>query len=474
MIGFVDGFDVVLHELMLFAAFGFFVGGLDDLLVDLIYIGHRLLDTGPSRRPIDRLPSPPQLGRLAVFVAAWDEVAVIGAMLTSALARFDHADYRLYVGTYPNDPGTIDAVARVAETDPRVRMVVLPHDGPTTKADCLNALWRALIADDAREGATKAVILHDAEDLVHPLELQVFDRLIDNHAVVQIPVLPLISPHGRLVSGTYADEFAESHAKQLVVRGTLGAGLPLAGVGCAIAMPILARIAAMRGGVPFDSESLTEDYELGLWIAELGGRGIFARVEESPGGPVVATRAYFPDTVETAVRQKARWMIGIALAGWDRTGWARVRAIGDHWMRLRDRRAPLAVLVMAIAYVAILGWAVSILLHLVTRSTLLSPGRVLGWLIATNAALLGWRLAVRMAFTTRVYGPREGLWAIPRLLVGNYISLFAARRAVIRYVGMLRGAPPVWDKTAHVFPGDSPGDQADDDRADDHPAMAAS
>lgn len=469
MMGFVGIFDVVLHELMLFAAFGFFVGGLDDLLVDLIYIARRLYSAVPSRWPIDRLPCVPTPGRLAVFVAAWDEVAVIGDMLTSALARFDHAGYRLYVGTYPNDPGTIDAVARVAETDPRIRMVVLPHDGPTTKADCLNTLWRALIADDAREGATtKAVILHDAEDLVHPLELQVFDRLIDSHAVVQIPVLPLISPHGRLVSGTYADEFAETHAKQLVVRGTLGAGLPLAGVGCAIAMPMLARIAAMRGGVPFDSESLTEDYELGLWIAELGGRGIFARVEESPGGPVVATRAYFPDTVETAVRQKARWMIGIALAGWDRTGWARVRAIGDHWMRMRDRRAPLAVLIMATAYLAMLGWAVSILLHLVTRSALLSPGRMLGWLIATNAALLGWRLAMRMAFTTRVYGPREGLWAIPRLLVGNYISLFAARRAVIRYVGMLRGAPPVWDKTAHVFPGDR-----SDDRADDRQAMVA-
>ncbi|KQM62794.1 hypothetical protein ASE75_13895 [Sphingomonas sp. Leaf17] len=400
------------------------------------------------------LPASPHAGRLAVFVAAWDEVAVIGDMLTSAFARYDHPDYRLYVGTYPNDPGTVEAVARIARTEPRLRHVILPHGGPTTKADCLNVVWAAMVADDARDGPTRAVVLHDAEDLVHPLELQVVDRLIDRHAVVQIPVLPLISRHGRLVSGTYADEFAESHGKQLVVRGALGAGLPLAGVGCAIATPMLARIAAMRGGKPFDSESLTEDYELGLRIAELGGRGIFARVEESPGGPVVATRAYFPDSVGAAVRQKARWMIGIALAGWDRTGWARARAIGDHWMRMRDRRAPLAILVMATAYLSMVLWAVSLLLHLATGSAVPSPGPWLGWLAGTNAALLGWRLAMRMAFTTRVYGPREGLWAIPRLLVGNYIALFAARRAVIRYIAMLRGAPPVWDKTAHAFPDD--------------------
>ncbi len=430
MTGFVDGFDAVLHELMLFAAFGFLIGGIDDLLVDAIYAAGRLTRGRPSRLALGDLPVSPNPGRLAVFVAAWDEVAVIGDMLTSALARYDYPDYRLYVGTYPNDPGTSEAVARVAVTDPRLRQVVLPHDGPTTKADCLNAVWAAMVADEARDGPTRAVILHDAEDLVHPLELQVFARLIDRHAVVQIPVLPLISPHGRLVSGTYADEFAESHAKQLVVRGALGAGLPLAGVGCAIATPMLARIAAMRGGVPFDSESLTEDYELGLRIAELGGRGLFARVEESPGGPVVATRAYFPDAVEAAVRQRARWMIGIALAGWDRTGWARARAIGDHWMRMRDRRAPLAILVMATAYLAMLLWAVSLLLHLVAGSAVPSPDRWLGWLIGTNAALLGWRLAMRMAFTARVYGPREGLWAIPRLLVGNYIALFAARRAV--------------------------------------------
>ena len=74
-------------------------------------------------------------------------------------------------------------------------------------------------------------------------------------------------------------------------------------------------------------------------------------------------------------------------------------------------------------------------------------------LLIANTALLVWRLVMRMAFTGRSYGLREALWSLPRFLVGNIVSLLAAPRAVILYIGMLRGAPPVWDKTSHEFPG---------------------
>ena len=105
-------------------------------------------------------------------------------------------------------------------------------------------------------------MLHDAEDVVHPLELRVFDSLIDHYAVVQLPVLPLVKRGSRLVSGHYADEFAEAHMKQLVIRTALGAGMPLAGTGCAMSTAILETVAATRDGDPFDASSLTEDYEL--------------------------------------------------------------------------------------------------------------------------------------------------------------------------------------------------------------------
>jgi len=56
-----------------------------------------------------------------------------------------------------------------------------------------------------------------------------------------------------------------------------------------------------------------------------------------------------------------------------------------------------------------------------------------------------------VAFTGSAYGWREGLLAIPRLVVGNLITIFAAFRALRLYVGRSR---PVWDKTRHIFPAD--------------------
>lgn len=442
----VGAVDVMLREATLFAAVGFAIGGIDDLAVDLLYLLQRLRRRA-SPLALATLPPPERPGRIVVFVPAWDEAGVIGPMLEATLARYRHDDYIVMVGLYPNDPETIAEVAGVAAHDARVLAVIGPHPGPTTKADCLNVLWRALQRDGT---PTKAVVLHDAEDVVHPDELRVFDTLIEAHPVVQLPVLPLVKRGARLVSGHYADEFAESHGKELLVRTALGAALPLAGVGCAIATPMLAAVAEARGGDPFDAASLTEDYELGLHIAELGGRGIFARVGGDDG--LVSVRAYFPETIDAAVRQKARWMIGIALAGWDRTGWAQIGAIGDHWMRGRDRRAPLAVMVVAAGYLALVVWMLSAALHWRTspNATTLSPTLVM--LLWMNSALLAWRLVVRMAFTGQAYGWHEAIWAVPRVVVGNLIALLAVARAMRRYLAMLGGRAPVWDKTRHDFP----------------------
>ncbi|MGI4731883.1 MAG: glycosyl transferase family protein [Janthinobacterium lividum] len=458
MTGLVAIVDAGFRELLLFAAAGVLLGGIDDLAVDAIYwgrVGWRRVSGLVGGRAhalplLGDLPPVADDSRFAVFVPAWDEAGVIAPMLRLALARLDHPGCTLYVGCYPNDLATIDAVRTVARDSPRVRPVIGDRNGPTTKADCLNTLWRALERDDPAAD-TRAVILHDAEDVVHAGELAIFDALIGRHDVIQLPVLPLIDPQRPLVSGVVADEFAESHAKVLVVRELVGAGLPLAGVGCAIAASMLRRLAGTTG-TPFDADSLCEDYEIGLRATALGGSACFARVAESPGGPVVAIREYFPATLPAAVRQKARWMTGIALAGWDRTGWARPLAIGDHWMRARDRRAPLAMLVLCACYLALIAWGLSEGSHRVTG---VPVPPLPGWtvlLLRVNGALLVWRMAMRALFTGRAYGAREAWRSVPRLLVGNLIALLAARRALWCYGKLLAGGAPCWDKTKHAFP----------------------
>ncbi|KQU45174.1 hypothetical protein ASG67_16020 [Sphingomonas sp. Leaf339] len=183
----------------------------------------------------------------------------------------------------------------------------------------------------------------------------------------------------------------------------------------------------------------------------MGGRGLFARVTDERGD-LVAVRAYFPATLGTAVRQKARWITGIALVGWDRVGWARPLAMVDHWMRMRDRRAPIAVLVLGAAYLSIVAWLASVVSHGLTGVPVAPVPDAVRLLLIVNAWLLGWRLIVRAAFTGRTYGWREAMWSVPRLVVGNLIALLAAGRAIWRYIWMLRGAAPAWDKTRHEFP----------------------
>ena len=190
------------------------LGGIDDLALDLLFLIRRAWRGQDGHCCLADLPATPPV-RFAILVPAWREAGVIGAMLSTALARYRHPDYLIFAAAYPNDRATIDAIAAVAERDSRVRLVVNPRPGPTTKADNLNAGWAALGREEAASGrAFAAVLLHDAEDVVHPDELQVCGALIgapiDAADVVQLPVLPLVNVQAPLVSGHYADEFAEA------------------------------------------------------------------------------------------------------------------------------------------------------------------------------------------------------------------------------------------------------------------------
>ena len=430
--------EFFMHEAALFAAVGFVVLGASDLAVDLIWVTIAL-----KRRPEPAIPPPKRAGRIAIFTPAWDEAAVIGAMLVHARDAFAGADHLHYVGCYPNDPATIAAVRAAA--GPRVRLVIAPAPGPTSKADCLNRLWEKMVEDEIAEGRpVKAVVLHDAEDVVHSAELALFDALIERFDLVQLPVLPLVDPGSRFVAGHYLDEFCEAHGKELVVRSAIGASLPSAGVGCAVSRGALAALAEAQGA-PFDPDSLTEDYELGLRLRAMQRPSRFVRIASGPGRPPIATREYFPATLDAAVAQKARWMTGIALAGWDRLGWS--GGLAERWMRLRDRQSILAAFVLAAAYLALVLW---ILLLPTGRPQPFGPA--LSALIAINSGLLLWRLAMRFVFVARAYGWREGLRSLPRTVTGNIIAMMAARRALARYLGLRGGGAPRWDKTAHAFP----------------------
>ncbi|HEU4649874.1 MAG TPA: glycosyl transferase family protein, partial [Croceibacterium sp.] len=381
---------IVEHELLLFSAVFFLIGSLDELAVDLVWLWLRLTGRLKTWRIERREACGRTLaGPAAVFIPAWREDRVIAFTIAHALAAWPQRELQLYVGCYRNDPATSAAVRRGAGGDSRVRLVVLERDGPTTKADCLNWLYAAMAEDEKRRGADfRLVVLHDAEDMVDPAALGLLDLALDEADFVQLPVLPEPQRASRFVGSHYCEEFAEAHGKLMVVRGALSAGLPAAGVGCAFARGMLRDLTrAMGGAAPFSAESLTEDYELGLRIKGLGGRSRFLRVR-GEDGRLVATRACFPARLGAAVRQKSRWIHGIALQGWDRLGWS--GGMGERWMRLRDRRGPMSALVLLTGYLVLTGGILLLVAGALGLVGRWPPDPWLALLLSANFAAFVW------------------------------------------------------------------------------------
>ena len=198
---------------------------------------------------------------------------------------------------------------------------------------------------------------------------------------------------------------------------------------------------------------MTEDYEVGLRLGALGLKTMFVRIPAQPGERgVVASRGHFPATLGAAVRQKARWLGGIALAGWDRLGWS--GGLGERWMRMRDRRGPLAALLLLAAYAA----ALAVVADLACRSARRAGPSAArsGARHAADDQRLAARLAradARRASPLRPTAGAKGLLSIPRLVVGNVIAMLAAARAVSLHLG---GGAKRWDKTRHIFPAELP------------------
>jgi len=442
----------VQFELLLFCAFWFTLGALDELAMDLVWLivwVRRRLFAEPERSGLGAENA--DGARLAVFIPAWREAGVIGHTIRHALQVWTGADMRLYLGCYGNDPDTVAAASAASGGDPRLRIVIHDRAGPTTKADCLNRIYRAMCEDERRSGRRfLGVVLHDAEDMVHPCALDAIASGLRGADFVQLPVLPEPQPGSPWVGGHYMDEFAEAHGKTMVVRDALGAAIPAAGVGCGFRRERLDRLARSRAaggeGGPFASECLTEDYELGMLFSSDGAPARFLRLRDQQGR-LIATRAFFPADLAAAVRQKTRWVHGIAFQSWDRLGWSR-RPL-DVWMALRDRRGPLTALVLAASYAWLCVSGVLLLLGLLWPTPSMTVTPVLQLALAFCLVSLIWRMAMRFAFTTREYGPAEGLRSLLRIFVGNVIAMIAGRRALVAYIGTLRGRRIVWDKTEH-------------------------
>lgn len=449
---------------LVLVCFGYLVAIFDDLIFDLTYLfrRRRFQQADLSREELES--DNPK--RIAVMVAAWQEAGVVAEMIraTSRLMRYPEDRVEFFIGVYPNDEATLREVRELSKSNPRVHCVVNQKSGPTSKSQNLNEVF-AFVQDleNIRNQAFDVIAIHDAEDVIHPYAFRFYSALLSRKDMVQLPVIAMFPKLrwsqwlNRIVAGTYADEFAESHLHHMPVRGSFGLFVPSAGTGFALRREVVSFLAAE--GPVFREGSLTEDYDLSLRLWQKGFRVHFhiqrlKRVDDrgKVRNEVVGIKEYFPSEIRAAVKQKARWIYGIAMRSPKEIVLKRF-SFKDRVVLWRDRKGKYTNLIHFVGYplaaYSVLGYFLD-WPHADPRLMLLLSG---GFLLITLE-----RLLMRFAAIKSLYGVSEALQAtllLPlfpfRWFVGNIINALATLRAWRMYFwparGARKGTAPVWDKT---------------------------
>jgi adsorption protein B len=429
------------------------ISGLDDLLLDLACLIDwlRRRRAPPAAPPDCAGPEKP----VAVLIPLWLESRVIGRMLEHNVAAMRYENYVIFAGAYPNDSQTIEALHQAEARFTKVHLALCPHDGPTSKADCLNWVYqRMLLYEQEHAAHFEVIVVHDAEDLIHPDELRWINRYMDRYGMVQIPVLPLKTPFRKFTHGIYCDEFAEFQTKDMPARRLLGGFMPSNGVGTGYARWVLEKAAVAHRNRIFDPGCLTEDYECGIRLHKLGCPQLFVPIQFSGGNPV-ATREFFPERFRHALKQRTRWVMGIALQAWERHGWS--GGFCQAYWFWRDRKGlvgnPVSALANLILAYGIATWAWS-------RHTGGAWG-IEGAVCSSTMQAMLWatlllqlhRVAVRCGCVARIYGWSFAAGVPLRVFWANWINCFATVAALSRYASArVRGVPLVWFKTEHMYP----------------------
>ena len=426
------------------------VSGIDDLWLDFCYLAGRIGKPRNSARlvPFSTFVPPPgdpaslEESLIALWIPAWCEQAVIARMIAHNVSSIRYSRYHIFAGTYPNDEATLDVLRELETQYPNLHVSLTPHDGPTSKADNLNWIYQNLCIVEERLGERfNIVVIHDSEDLIHPEEFRWLNYYCRDFDFVQIPVLALPTPWWEFTHGIYCDEFAESQQKDLPTRNRLGGFSPSCGVGTGYRRDALAKLAEAESNQLFEPDSLTEDYLNGLRMHRLGLKQIYLPVAWIKGHPV-ATREYFPRHFAAAVRQRTRWVTGIALQTWQKVGWSQDWR-ENYWL-WRDRKGLVGNPLSLLANVLIVFGAFGALPPLTGKLLMVGSAGML-----LQSVRMGWRIY----FTRRVYGMPYALLVPIRIPWSNLVNTLATISALARYArARWRNEPLVWLKTEHAYP----------------------
>jgi adsorption protein B len=287
-----------------------------------------------------------------------------------------------------------------------------------------------------------------------------------------LPVFSLPRKWYEFIGDGYGDDFAEWCFKEMVVRESLTDVVPGCGVATFYSRFVINKLSALHGGVPFNTNTLTEDYDLSFRLRDMGCRKqIFVRfpitetvrqtnffsgkLEEKRVPRLIAVHEYFPNNFRAAYRQRARWVLGVAFQGWQQLGWK------GNWARkylfFRDRKSVISPFVSWTAYILLLNILVLLAIKwsgvdFVRFPELAVPDSWVYEVVMINFYLFLNRIAHRMFFVWKLQGINAVFLVIPHMIIGNVINFFAVSRAwKLFIVHLWTGKKIGWDKTAHSF-----------------------
>lgn len=450
----------------------FAIGGLDDFFVDIYYWVRQIYRRLFKKRLIKPLTLDQLLSidekPIALMIPAWREAGIIKKMLLNTLNTIDYRNYFIFVGCYPNDPETQAEVDQVSEVYPQVIKVINSKPGPTTKADNLNEIYRGLCHFEKETGLTfDLVVLSDSEDIHHPLSFKLFNYLMPRFEMIQIPVIPLEMPWHSFVGGVYMDEFAENHLKELIVREKIARILPSAGTSTAFWRESLKKLDEENNQQIFNPKSLTEDYEVGIRLGKLGLKQIIlvqwvervvTRKDQAKPKKVrelVATRAFFLEEFRKAMRQRARWVYGIAWQGLRNIGWDRNLKVS--YTLLRDRLSFFTNFLYVFGYLLIAYILACWVAHLFRPDfaipALVHPDEIWWKLALLVLFFFCWRILMRIVFVKKIYGLGQALLSPIRIIVGNVLNFASSTLAMLWLIrAVSTRKEQTWIKTEHEFP----------------------
>ncbi|GIW34559.1 glycosyltransferase [Meiothermus sp.] len=244
----------------------------DELIFDVAYLLRFRSLKKQTLTPEELEADRPQ--RLAVLLPTEQDAQRIGPMLRASLGYTSYSPLHLdfFVGIYPNDPKTLEAVEALSQEFVNVHVVVYDRPGPLPKGHLLNCMYGYLERFERNNRIRfEAVALHSADDVIHPYTFKLYSTLLRKYPAVQLPVLSLPSQSPfwkRWLEVSYAADLAEQQLRHLPLREHLGVFIPNASTGFALRRELLPEMAS--DGHVFSEQPDATDFDPALRLWRIG------------------------------------------------------------------------------------------------------------------------------------------------------------------------------------------------------------